>query len=334
MKFCKILASVCCGVLCVVAAVQAEVKELRIGRQLGLGYLQLYVMQEQRLVEKYAREDGLGELTVSYQAIGSPVTLNDGILSGNLDFVSAAPPPFLNLWDRTKGNLNVRALAALNMQRMRLNTNQARIQTVRDFTVNDRIAVPGLKTSIHAVLLGMAAERFLGPDKRAFFETLQVPFAHPDAMIALLSGKDIVTAHFATIPFQTMELQNPGIHTVITSYDLTDGPSTFSMIWGAGRFHDENPKTTRATLRAREEATKFINENRAEAARIFIKLDNSKMGQSDVEAILADPDVVYSLAPRGVMLFAEYMTRVGLMKNKPASWKDLMFPEAQNLPGS
>lgn len=312
----------------------AETKELRLGRQLGLGYLQFYVMQDLKLVEKYAKEEGLTDLAVSYTAIGSPATLNDSILSGNLDFVSAAPPPFLTLWDRTKGNLNVKMLCALNMQNVRLNTNKPYIKTVKDFTTADRIAVPSVKTSQHSILLGMAAEKYRGPDQRNFFDNLQVPFSHPDAVIALLSGRDIVTGHFATIPFQTIELQNPGIHTVVTSYDLTDGPSTFSLVWGSSRFHDENPKTIRALMKAFEEATKFINERRADAAKIFIRLDNSKMSQADVEGILADPEVVYSLTPQKVMLYADFMVRAGLIKNKPASWKDLAFREAQNLPGS
>ena len=315
-------------------AANAETKALRIGRQLGLGYLQLYVMEDLKLVEKYAQEEGLDGLAVSYKGIGSPATLNDGILSGNLDFAAAAPPPFLNLWDRTKGNLNVKMLVALNMQNMRLNTNKPGIKAIKDFTATDRIAVPSVKTSLHAVLLGMAAEKYLGADKRGFFDNLQVPFSHPDALVALLSGKDIITGHFATIPFQTIELQNPGIHTVVTSYDLTDGPSTFSLIWASSRFHDENPKTIKAVMKALEAATKFIHEQRAEAAKIFIKLDSSKMSQAEVEGILADPEVVFSLTPQKVMWYADYMVKTGLIKNKPANWKELAFPEIQNLPGS
>lgn len=322
------------GVMASLPAARAETKELRFGRQLGLGYLQLYVMEEKKLVEKYAKEEGLEGLTVSYQAIGSPATLNDAILSGSLDLVSAAPPPFLNLWDRTKGNLNVKMLAALNMQRLRLNTNRPEIKSVRDFTPADRIAVPGIKTSLHAVLLGMAAEKYLGPDKRTFFDSLQAPFSHPDAVVALLSGKSVVTAHFATIPFQNIELKNPGIHTVVTSYDLTDGPSTFSLIWGSSKFHDKNPKTIRATLKALEEATRIINEQRAEAAQIFIKVENSKMTPAEVEAILADPDVTFTLTPQKMMFYADFMARSGLMKNKPADWKELAFDEIQGLPGS
>ncbi len=121
---------------------------------------------------------------------------------------------------------------------------------------------------------------------------------------------------------------------MITSYDLTDGPSTFSLIWASSKFHDENPKTIRAMMKALEAATKFINTNHSEAAKIFIKVENSKMSQAEVEGILADTDVVFTLTPQKVMWYADYMAKVGLIKNKPADWKELAFPEIQKLPGS
>ena len=76
-------------VLCGTAA--GEATEVRIGRQLGVGYLQVYVMQEQKLLEKYAKEEGIDALDVTYQPIGSPALLNDGLLAGKLDIVVAGP---------------------------------------------------------------------------------------------------------------------------------------------------------------------------------------------------------------------------------------------------
>src|SRR3981189_3045260 len=37
----------------------AEVNQVRFARQLGLGYLQFYIMEDRKLVEKHARELGL-----------------------------------------------------------------------------------------------------------------------------------------------------------------------------------------------------------------------------------------------------------------------------------
>ena len=42
----------------------AKVKEVRIAKQYGLGYLQMMVMEDQQMVEKQARAQGLGDVKV------------------------------------------------------------------------------------------------------------------------------------------------------------------------------------------------------------------------------------------------------------------------------
>jgi hypothetical protein len=48
-------------------------------------------------------------------------------------------------------------------------------------------------------------------------------------------------AAFTVPPFQTMQLRDPAIHTVLGSVDLL-GPSTAGVAWTTKRFCDENPK--------------------------------------------------------------------------------------------
>jgi NitT/TauT family transport system substrate-binding protein len=50
--------------------------------------------------------------------------------------------------------------------------------------------------------------------------------------------------------------------------------------------------------------------------------------------MINDPQVRYTIAPEAVKPYADFMYQVGTIKNKPASWKDLFFPEIHNLPGS
>jgi NitT/TauT family transport system substrate-binding protein len=44
-------------------------------------------------------------------------------------------------------------------------------------------------------------------------------------------------------------------------------------------------------------------------------------------------DYAYTLVPQKVGKTADFMFKIGSIKTKPASWKDLFFPEVQNLPG-
>ena len=43
---------------------------------------------------------------------------------------------------------------------------------------------------------------------------------------------------------------------------------------------------------------------------------------------------VFSATPQRSMLWAEYMHRIGLIKQKPASWKDFTFPFIHDRTGS
>jgi len=59
----------------------AEVNQVRFARQLGLGYLQFYIMEDKKLVEKHARQLGLGAVTTQWLALGTPTALNDALAS-------------------------------------------------------------------------------------------------------------------------------------------------------------------------------------------------------------------------------------------------------------
>lgn len=313
---------------------RAETSEIRIGRQIGLSYLTLHVMQKLKLVEKHAAAAGVTELTAKYMAIGSPAALNEQILSGNIDMAVAGPPPFMNLWDRTRDNIDVRAVIGLGMLPTLLNTVNPKVKTIKDFSDADRIAVPGVKTSYHAIIIGLALEKAYGIGQHQRLDNLLVVMAHPEATTALLSGRSEITAHMSTVPFQNQQLQDPRVHTVMRSTDVTNGPATGALVWAAAKFRKDNPRVYKAFIDAVDEATAFIKANRAEAARVYIEIENVRMSPAQVEAILADPDVIFDATPRKLMLFADYMHRVGLLKTKPASWKDLTFPEIHGRDGS
>ena len=53
-------------------------------------------------------------------------------------------------------------MAALNAMPNDLNSNNPNVKTHKDFTDNDRIALPGVKVSIQAVTLQMATEKAFG----------------------------------------------------------------------------------------------------------------------------------------------------------------------------
>lgn len=314
------------------AGAHGEATQVRFARQLGLGYLQFYVMQEKQMVERRAERAGLGKVTTIYSGMGTPTAIADALLSGNVDVIGIGLPSFLTLWDKTRTNMDVRGIVAMNRQPAFLNTRNPAIKSLRDFTDGDRIALPAPKVSVQAIMLEMIAEKTLG--KFDALDRLTVGMSHPDGTAAMLSGKLEVSSHFTSAPFQYQQLEaDTAIRKVLSSYDATDGPNTFSVVATAARWRAANPKLYQVVYDSILEANDFIATNPREAAEIFIRIENARLTVPFVQKMITDPEFSYAPEPENVLKIYRFMHKVGALKTLPATWQELFFPEAHGLKG-
>ena len=318
------------------APAHAEAAEVRFARNLGLGYLPLYIMEARKLVEKHAAAAGLGEVKATYLVVGSPGAVNDTLLSGNADYGIAGIHGMIIAWDKTRTGAGIRGLAALSATTLQLNTNNPNIHKLEDFGPNDRIALPTVGVSSQAYVLQRAAEKIYGSADLRHFDTITVSLSHPNGLAALLAGKTEVTGHFTTPPYNSLELADPKIHKVTTEAELLGYRSTTMGIWTTQAFYQANPKLNRAVLAAIDEAVDYIRDNPKEAAAAFIWIEGSSptLTKEVVEKILASGDVEYSAVPKGVADWGQFMQRTGAIKNRPDSWTDLFFDAIHQRPGS
>lgn len=320
-----------------VAAGQALADEqhgIRIAKQFGISYLPLEVMEGRHLIEARAKAAGLGDVKVEWSQLSSGAPMNDALLSGSLDIVSGGVGPLLTIWAKTKGNYDVKGIASINSMPLYLNTIKPNVKTLKDFTPADRIALPAVKVSIQAVTLEMGAEQAFGSGEADALDALTVSMSHPDGMAAMLSGHSEVTGHFTSAPFMYQELEDKRVHRVLSSYDVLGGPSTFNLVWTTSRFHDHNPKLYQAFFAALEDAMTFINGDKKAAAELWIAAEQSKLPLPFVMKILEDPENVFTTAPQNVMKYATFMHKVGSIRETPAKWTDVFFPEIQGQSGS
>ena len=158
---------------------------------------------------------------------------------------------------------------------------------------------------------------------------------HPDAMTALLSGaQPEICCHFASPPYQTIELQQPGMHAVTSINEVMGGPTSGTLLFTTLKFRTDNPKVFGAVFAGLREAIEFINTNKRAAADIYLQLSKEKSKPEDIVAQLNDPALRYDLTPLNVMKYFDFMHSVGSIKVKPASWKEIFAPEAHGLAGS
>ncbi|MEO8839094.1 MAG: ABC transporter substrate-binding protein [Herbaspirillum sp.] len=315
--------------------VHAEVSTVRISHGYGILYLPLMVMRDQQLIEKQAKADGLGDIKINWLNIDGGNVINDAMLSGNLDIAGTGAPGFITLWSKAHGipRSEVISVGALSTSSLWLNTNNPKIKSLKDFTSKDKIALPGIKTSLSAVVLQMIVAKEFGIDNYAKLDPITVSLPHPDALAALTSGKTEITAHFTSPPFSYQELDDPKISKVLSS-STTLGDITLDVVFSLKQFVDKNPKLVKVFMAAQEQANAYIAKDKKGAAATFLRISKIKMSQSDVEKILADPDTQFSTTPNGVMNYAEFMSKAGTIKVRPAKWTDLFVSEFATRKGS
>jgi NitT/TauT family transport system substrate-binding protein len=225
-------------------------------------------------------------------------------------------------------------VAALGDIPNELIVSRPEVKSIRDFGPQDKIAVSAVKISNQAIALQMAAAREFGPQNYEKLDPLTVGMPHPDAAVALLSGSGGITAHFSSPPFLERELRAKGMHSILSTYDVLGGPATLNVIWTRAAFHDAHPKAYQAFAAALEEAMDVLNRDKRAAAVTYQRMTKSNESVDEIAAMLQDPRLVFTLTPHRVLRTAEFMQQTGRVKEKPASWKDLFFPEAHGRNGS
>jgi NitT/TauT family transport system substrate-binding protein len=287
------------------------------------------MIEEEKLLGAALAEQGDARIELKLQRVSGSNAVNEGLLAGTADMGVMGMPSLLIIAAKTRGG--VKGLAGTSSFPMVLNTVVARIKTLTDFSPQDRIALPAT-TSPQNIVLRMAAEKFLGDAKK--FDLSVVALPHPDAMAAMLSGTE-VSAHFTNAPFAQFEAYDKRVHRVLSSEDILGKSATFVLLAANTRFVDQNPRVSAAVVKAMDTAMARIAADPAKAAALYLKQEPSKsMTAQYVERILLDPENVFSLAPGGVMAYAEFMLRTGQIKTKPAKWQDVFFPFIHECKGS
>ncbi|MCW2318693.1 NitT/TauT family transport system substrate-binding protein [Rhodoblastus acidophilus] len=311
------------------SAGHAEVAEIKLANQYGFGHITLTTIKGEKLIEKHAALAGVTLAPKWFNTQGS-ATMADALLSGSADVVSLGTTGFLNLWDKTRGE--VKALGPVSAIPMYLITRNPAVNSVKDFSETDRIAVPAVKVSPQAVFLQIAAARAFGDKSFDKLDRLTVALSHPDATQALTTGA--VSAHFTPPPFHEDELKLPNARVILRTADVFGGETTQVVLATTRKFHDANPKVYGVLLAALKEALEIQRTDPKRVAENYLRETGDKMALADAVKQLTELEPAYDSVPRNTVAFTDFMVKTGAIKTRPANWKDLFFAEIHNQPGS
>ncbi len=315
------------------AAPLAQAETIKIARQYGVAFIPFLLMEDQHLIEQHAAALGEPGLVVDWVVLSGAAAMNDGLLSGSIAFGSGAPPALILLWDKTHASSNpVIGLCGLATMPTTLNTRNPAVHSIADLSSVDRIAVPSVKISNAALVLQMAAARQWGADQHAKLDPLTVTLGHPDAALQVM-GSGEIDSHFASPPFERLELRNPAVHTILSSLDVM-GDTSLTDVWTTLKFAREHQVVVQAMVEAMTDAIARINGDKSAAADLYLRLTNDKIGKDALMAVLNDPHIVFSTTPLGTMAFARFMHKTGAIKTVAAQWQDYFLPPAWTLQGN
>src|SRR5258708_26170534 len=180
MKFLRFAAALAAlATIAATPASAAESNEIRIARQPGLVYLQAIIMEDKRLVEKHAAALGLKDLKVQWSIIRSGGVMTEALLSNSIDMATTGVSNLLLAWGKTNGQ--IKTVTGMAGVPFRMLTRNPKVQSIKDFGPDDRIAVPTIRVSMQAMMMGIALEQAFGPGQHGRLHSNQVQLGHPHA---------------------------------------------------------------------------------------------------------------------------------------------------------
>jgi NitT/TauT family transport system substrate-binding protein len=308
-------------------------QQVKIGIGFGIAFLPTYLCQELMLVEKEAKAAGL-DVKISYLRFSGSGPMQDAILSGAIDMGPYGVSALLIAWEKARNTpQQTFAISGVTTLPLVLVTNRANIKSIKDLAPNDRISMPSL-VSPQMYLLQMESEKVFGPGQYDKLRAQVVALPHPESLNALLSGSTEVTAYFSSTPFTQAALKSPKIHSILTSSDVM-GQSSFLVMGATKRYIGANPKMPDVVAKAIDAAATIIKTDPKKAAEIYLKYEPSKtLDVSTVETILRELKDDFGSSVHGVQSYADFMGRLGQLKNPPKSWKDIVTPSLADTSSS
>lgn len=317
----------------VIPARAQQKTEISVSRAFGIIYMVGHVVEKKHLIEKHAERLGVPGLKVNWVNFSGGGVQTDALLAGQVDIVNSGIGNLLVLWDRTKGG--VKGIVGTAGHPLLLITRDPAIQSIKDIKPSDRIAVPTVKVSTHAMLLQMEAAKLYGPDQWARFDANTVQLGHPEAVQAMMNPQHELKTHFSAPPYDQLELKSvPGARVLLTSEDILGSPIAQAQFFTTTKFADANPKVVEALKAAVIEAIDFIRNDTRGAIEIYREINKDKATTEELLEVMKQPGMMsFTATPQGTMKLATHLHRIGTLRTLPKAWTDYYLPVAHDLKG-
>ncbi|WP_188822495.1 hypothetical protein [Brucella endophytica] len=116
---------------------------------------------------------------------------------------------------------------------------------------------------------------------------------------------------------------------ILNYAELFDKPVASNILFTTKQVHEANPVASRALIAALQEADPYINNNKAEVARQYLKTSGDPITEEEVLSVLNGKGTVFSTDPSGALPVWQYMHKAGMISTAPADWREMFFEDIQ-----
>ncbi len=313
----------------------AQQQQVKIGIGYGLAFLPLYICEDLKLVEKYAKASQL-DVKVNFPRLNGAAQVRSELASGAIDMGPFGTAPLLAAWEKAKDTpQQIFAVSGITSLPLTLLSNQPDEHSIADLKPNDRIAVP-TPTSPQIQLLDMQSEKIFGHYDRLHDQVLVLAAAQAiDGLAENASKEKAVTAYFASPPYTEIALRNANVHPILTSSDVIGGKFSFLILGATKAYIEGEPRMPEVIDKAIDEAARIIRSDPRRAAQIYLTHEPSgTLNSAAMAVVIGDVKDEFGSAVYGMQAMADFMARHGSLKTPPHSWKDLVAPALLNSPSS
>ncbi len=293
-------------------------EKIAIAFQPSITYAPLMIVMHQETLEKQ-----FPDITFQWKVLANNSKILDKTIANQLQVVAGDNQTFLSGWDN---EINWKLLASLNHTDLWLVVNNSKIKRLKDFKPGMKIGVPS-QDSIQAILLRLAAKKELGNAAALDKNIIEIP--HTIGFQAFKSKE--ITGHFTTPPFQFREVEVGG-RVILKSADILGKTSTASLFMKED-FYQQYPKFAKALYAAISKATKLLNEQPEQAAKVLENEGRSKISRKQFKKWITNEALQYSVIPKGVLRQGELMREVGIIEKEVKSFDELILPTLQGVGG-
>jgi ABC-type nitrate/sulfonate/bicarbonate transport system substrate-binding protein len=262
------------------------------------------------------------DVSVDWELINNGTDMRDALVSDNLDFGIMGKSIAVTA---IENGLPILIMSDNPSMTTSVFSGNPEIKSLDDIKESSRIVVVAIGSTNHYALIFAARDLYHDPNK--FGGNLMVmPLVDTFSAFVAKSGVDCAVMNF---PFDSAVKKIEGIEQIldlvpyIKKYGIT---GTFDV---RKRFYDENPALVDAVYAAMVEATDFMNDNPAEAAKILSKFYGN-IDAAEIETQIKAIPISFSVSESAYNSFANFLYETGVLTNPPKKFSEL--PNYEKIP--